>query len=195
MEKARNSMAPKNGLSARLSRDQWLARALDVLAMEGHAKLRLETICSELGVTRGSFYWHFKDRDDFVRSVVLYWSGQFTDPVIDHIRQLGDDAQERLRSLMHFVSEGGYARYDVCVRAWAAQDPGLVAKIVEDVDRRRLTFVRSLFTGMGFEGRESEFRARACIAYLMFEASVLVKSADQDRSKMLNRFFDVIVQP
>jgi AcrR family transcriptional regulator len=188
-------MGQKQASPTRLTRDEWLARALDILALEGGAKLRVDAICDALGVTKGSFYWHFKDRDDFVRSVVQFWSTRFTDPVLARIAEMGGAANARLKSLMRFVSEGGFARYDVCVRAWAMQDPELVAAIVKDVDERRLAFVGSLFTDMGFKGQEAEMRARACVAYLSYEASVLAKSNDKDRSKLLEKFFDVITEP
>ena len=179
----------------RLSRDEWLARALDILALEGGAKLRIDTICSALGVTKGSFYWHFKDRDDFVRSVVQFWSDRFTDPVVERITSLGGSPQERTKALMHAVSEGRFARYDVSIRAWAAQDPDLVAAIVKAVDKRRLAFAGSLFTEMGLDGPVAEMRARALVAYLSFEESVLAKSKKKDRSEMLDGFFDLITQP
>jgi len=188
-------MATKTAPPKRLTRDEWLARALDILALEGGAKLRVDAICEALRVTKGSFYWHFKDRDDFVRSIVQFWSAQFTDPVVARIAEMGGAADERLKSLMRFVSEGGFARYDVSVRAWAQQDPELVAAIVKEVDERRLAFVGSLFTDMGFKGRAAEMRALACVAYLSYEASVLAKSADDCRSKMLEQFLNVMTQP
>ena len=188
-------MTGKERLAARLSRDEWLARALDILALEGQAKLRIDTLCSALGVTKGSFYWHFKDRDDFLRSVVAFWSEKFTDPVITEISQLGGSARDRLKALMCTVSEGGFARYDVSIRAWAAQDPDLVAGIVKAADRHRLAFAGSLFKEMGFDPREAEMRARAVVAYLSFEESVLAKSGKKARSEMLNRFFDLVTEP
>ena len=188
-------VAGRNGHARRLSRDQWLGQALDILAAEGQAKLRIDTICKALGVTKGSFYWHFKDRDDFVRSVVKFWSEHFTDPVVQQISQLGGSAQDRLKALLRKVSEGDFARYDVSIRAWAAQDPELVAGVVKTVDKGRLAFCGSLFKEMGFDAREAEMRARACVAYLSYEASVLVKSSKKDRPKMLDQFFNVIAQP
>ncbi|SUS06820.1 Bacterial regulatory proteins, tetR family [uncultured Defluviicoccus sp.] len=185
-------MRPTNGPATRLSRDEWLARALDILATEGQAKLRVEAICAALGVTKGSFYWHFKDRDDFVRSLVLFWSDQFTQPVMTHVKQSASDAGERLKSLLHVVSDGGYARYDVSIRAWAAQDPQLAAVIVRDVDARRLAFVEEIFADLGFNNTESEMRARACIAYLSYESSCFVKRPEEDRSKMLDLFCGII---
>jgi AcrR family transcriptional regulator len=145
-------MGQKQASPTRLTRDEWLARALDILALEGGAKLRVDAICDALGVTKGSFYWHFKDRDDFVRSVVQFWSTRFTDPVLARIAEMGGAANARLKSLMRFVSEGGFARYDVCVRAWAMQDPDLVAAIVKDVDERRLAFCRVSIRRYGLQG-------------------------------------------
>ena len=188
-------MARKNGTAGRLSRDEWLAQALDILAREGQARLRIDTICKALGVTKGSFYWHFKDRDDFLHGVVQFWSDRFTNPVMASVSELEGPAGERLKALMHTVSEGRFARYDVSIRALAAQDPELVTAIVKAVDKRRLAFVGSLFAELGFEGSEAEMRARALVAYLSFEESVLAKSSRKDRSRMLDQFIDVMIQP
>jgi AcrR family transcriptional regulator len=62
----------KNKSSKRLSREEWLSRALQVLSREGKAKLKIESLTKNLGVTKGSFYWHFKGRAEFVRSLADY---------------------------------------------------------------------------------------------------------------------------
>jgi len=188
-------MANASGRETRLSRDKWLARALEILAREGQAKLRVDAICNALGVTKGSFYWHFKDRDDFLRSVVMFWSDRFTDLVTAQVNEISAPVRDRLRALMHAVSEGGFARYDVSIRAWAAQDPKLIAGIVRAVDKRRLAFVRGLFAELGFDRCEAEMRARACVAYLSYEESVLTRSAKNDRSRLLDRFVELIIRP
>lgn len=184
----------KPGTNGRLSRDEWLAQALDILAREGQAKLRIDTICAALGVTKGSFYWHFKDRDDFLQSVVQFWSDRFTDPVMERVTSIGGTARQRLENLMQVVSEGRFARYDVSIRAWAAQDPDLLSAIVKEVDKRRLAFVASLFTELGFEGPEAEMRARALVAYVSYEESLLAKNNKRTRFELLNRFGRLITQ-
>ena len=135
----------------RLSREEWLSQALEILAREGNAKLRVDAICKALGVTKGSFYWHFRDRRDFLRSLIEYWSTAFTTVGIDAIQGLQGDARERLFGLMKLLHDAGYPRHDVSVRALAAQEPEL-AEIVRNVDRQRLAYVRSLFAEMGFSG-------------------------------------------
>ena len=99
-------MSKRSGSNGRLSRDEWLAQALDILAREGQAKLRIDTICAALGVTKGSFYWHFKDRDDFLHKVVEFWSDHFTDPVVERVTSKGGTARERIKNLMQVVPEG-----------------------------------------------------------------------------------------
>jgi len=57
----------------RLTREDWLENALTVLSRKGRAGLRIEGLSAALGVSRGSFYWHFKDRGDFVHALLEYW--------------------------------------------------------------------------------------------------------------------------
>ena len=64
---------------ARLSKEEWLARALEVLGKKGAGELTIESLARHLGVTKGSFYWHFRDRADFFRQLIEYW-GQTIHP-------------------------------------------------------------------------------------------------------------------
>jgi phosphoenolpyruvate synthase/pyruvate phosphate dikinase len=66
----------------RMSREEFLQRALDAVAKIGYAKLRIHELVKQLWVTRGSFYWHFKDRDNFVRALVDHCHQWSTDRVI-----------------------------------------------------------------------------------------------------------------
>ena len=67
--------------SSRLSREKWLMRALDILAEEHNALLRIDDLVKRMGVTKGSFYWHFKDRDDFLTQLLDYWIHEFNEKV------------------------------------------------------------------------------------------------------------------
>jgi AcrR family transcriptional regulator len=193
MERVRARNAPKRGRPPRRSREEWLAQALEVLAKSGNAKLRVETIAAALGVTTGSFYWHFAGRDAFLESLVRYWGEMFTDPVIEHVRNL-DEGRQRLGALMEIVLRNDYARYDVSIRAWAAQEPA-IQPLVAEVDQRRLAFVRSLIAEIGFEGEELEMRTRACIGYLSLDPTIRAASANGHRFALLERFEALITRP
>lgn len=153
---------PRSRQSQRLSREEWLSQALDYLAQEGKAKLTIDKLVGALGVTKGSFYWHFRDRDDFQQSLVKYWDNRYTQVVAERVEQLSGSSNDRLLAIMEIVCKDDLARYDIAVRAWAAQEPS-VAMLVRSVDESRLRFVRSLFAEMGFRGTELDMRARSFV--------------------------------
>ena len=62
----------------RLSRQDWLENALATLSEKGQAGLSIQDLSVALGVSRGSFYWHFEDRDDFVHALLEHWYEEYT---------------------------------------------------------------------------------------------------------------------
>jgi AcrR family transcriptional regulator len=168
---ARNGTVP-----ARLSNEEWLARALEVLGKKGAGELTVESLARQLGVTKGSFYWHFRDRADFFRQLIEYWDERFTQTVIAEISELGGPAEERLLELMRLVLSKRLDRFEMPVRAWAQLNPAL-APLVRKVDRHRITFVRSLFLEMGFDEDEAEMRTRVFLTYMITQRFLLPSTA------------------
>jgi AcrR family transcriptional regulator len=169
----------------RLTRTEWLARALEIVAREGGAKLHIETLCRQLRVTRGSFYWHFAGRDEFVHALVDYWDLVFTRSAIEQHRGIPGSPEERLLSLMDLLHEGRFGRYDLAVRAWAAQEPGLAAQVAR-VDAERLAYVGSIFRGMGFRGDELAMRTRLFVVYQSLEEA-LTELPEARRRRLIRR--------
>ena len=174
----------KNKSSKRLNREKWLARALEILSREGKAKLRIDPLTTSLGVTKGSFYWHFKDRADFVKSLAKFWAKYSTNQVIKEINQSRGTASDRLLSLMDFLCRKDFGKYDVSMRAWATQEPE-VARIVKKVDEQRFTFVRSLFVELGFKGQELEMRTRTFVVFHSLELGSFARGTKKERLKLL----------
>ena len=135
----------------RLSRQEWLAKALELLSREGESKLRIDRICSALGVTKGSFYWHFKSRADFLDALVDFWVEHYNRRVPEVIGSKAYSAIEQLRTLFVMVRDEGLAKYDVAFESWAAHEPGIADKIRE-VGRFRYEYVSGLVRELGFEG-------------------------------------------
>ena len=90
----------RNETSGRLSRDDWLAAALEVLYDEGVGNVSIVRIARDLGVTRGSFYWHFKDRHDLLRSLLDFWVHSQTEAILEKVDQFEGTPSERLLKLM-----------------------------------------------------------------------------------------------
>lgn len=177
-------MRSKKGKARRFSREEWLARALEILAREGQSKLRIEQLVDHLGVTKGSFYWHFKDRDDFVTRLAEHWAGISTTQIVTDVEGVTGDARHRLRALMELHHKADVGKYDMAMRSWAAQD-SQVARIVRRVDKQRAAFVRSLFMEMGFEGRELEVRVETFSVFQSLEMGFLVKKTKKERAALI----------
>jgi AcrR family transcriptional regulator len=168
----------------RLTRERWLSAALEVVARQGGAKLRIRDLVQNLGVSTGSFYWHFRGRDDFVVNLVDYWGREFTSRVVEHMANVEGDARKRLLLLMEYLLERDLARYDVAVRAWAAQEPA-VARQVRRVDQQRLRVVRALFKEMGFSGTELEMRTSTFAIFHSLELGFLARTSKKERRQHL----------
>jgi AcrR family transcriptional regulator len=158
----------------RLSRQDWLENALVTFSKKGQAGLSLQNLSAALGVSRGSFYWHFKDRDDFIHALLQHWYEEYSVVVPAAIERDGGTAEERLGRFMRLVHEKKLRRYDLVLRSFAIHDSQF-ARWVRKADRFRLKFVGSLFVEMGFTKKEILIRARMCLAYMTFEHDMFDK--------------------
>ncbi|MEP4805782.1 MAG: TetR/AcrR family transcriptional regulator [Hyphomicrobiales bacterium] len=173
------SDAEKSPPLPRYDRERWLETALNVLATEGGARLRIDSLVKNLGVTKGSFYHHFKNRDEFVRALIDYWSKEFTESVINDVNTSEASPSERLLSLTQYVESKGLDQFDIAFRSWAAQDP-VVAEALKEVDRRRYEFVKGVFEAIGFEGAELEMRVRLFLVFVSARRSVYTPQSTYD---------------
>ena len=178
--------------SKRLSREDWLEAALEVLKSEGVGKVNIVRIARDLGVTSGSFYWHFKDRNDLLRSLLDFWVRSQTDAILEKVDQ--GAPSERLFNLMEILTLGEQARYEVAVRAWAGFD-NMAAEVVRATDKRRIEWLRRIFRELGFSGIEAEMRARLFVYYQLAEPSVLWREAKSKRREIIRRRHRLLTSP
>ena len=148
----------------------WLEKALEVLKTQGSAKLHIASLSRDLGVSKGSFYWHFKDRSDFIHALVRYWDESFTQCVKADAEAQGGKAQERLRFILCKVFEEGLASYDSIFDAWGAHDTE-IRNLVMIVYRYRHDYIKSLFAELGFAGGDLELRTQVFMGFLKYHSS------------------------
>lgn len=182
----------KQGIQ-RLTREDWLTRALEALEAGGEQALSVSALARSLGVSRGSFYWHFHDRDDLLQSILDYWKDQLTLAVRETSRQAASP-RDILRETARLVGEIDAARFDVPIRAWAAHEP-LVAQVVREVDKIRLDWFRKQLRGMGFHGKDLEARARLVLYSLMAEAEISDHKEARRDMKMQQRMLEIVLLP
>lgn len=144
----------------RLEKSDWLDFALGQLAEKGHAALKAQTLAAGLGVTRGSFYWHFDDLDAFKQDLIAHWAARTTAELLNAtVRE--HDAEAQLRGLLRRSLRSGGA-LERAVRAWATADLH-VADHVSAVDWRRIRFAEKLLGALGVP--EAGIGPRARILY------------------------------
>ncbi len=167
-------------LKKKLSRSDWLDAGLRELAKNGPGNLKVLTLAEVMGTSRGSFYWHFENRQDLLTSILIHWEMELTDTVIELGASMEEDAAMCLLKVLEDVLLHRKGRYETAIRAWALHDP-LAAKTVRRVDRKRIAFFVKLFRGMGFNLKEAEARGRLACVYLIGDAMVL---APEPRKKL-----------
>jgi AcrR family transcriptional regulator len=145
-------------------RDSWLAEALELLRERGVDHVKVEPLAQRLGVTKGSFYWHFKNRDDLLRSLPEFWVRRQTDPVLATVDETEGSPIEKMRAILTFLAHEDPDRYDNAMRAWAQFDED-VALSVAEVDDRRMATARGLFEQAGLSSEDAAFRARLWYFY------------------------------
>lgn len=150
-----------------------------MLAQEGFGLVKIDNLVVQMGVTKGSFYWHFINRNQFLEELVAYWDKQYTRSVMEYVTHLSGHPGELLLSLMRYVTERQLARYDDVFHALAQSEPS-VTSAIREVNQSRIEFVASILLEMGFTPVEAEVRSKMMVAYMSYEQ---IKTTDQSASK------------
>jgi len=189
--KARNA---KKARQPKKSPMDWSRAGLVRLADQGLDGVRVEVLAKDLGVTKGSFYWHFRDRQALLESMLQQWERSATDDVIVATERSGPDAAIRLARLVE-ISTGGFdASLELALRAWGRSDVK-IASVIEAVDKRRLATLRGLLKELGFEGASVE--ARAFLLYsALFGAALLPPAHGRySRRSVMEEVFEILSGP
>ena len=146
-----------------LSATDWLDEGLKTLAERGFTALKAEPLAKAMGVSRGSFYWHFADIGSFHAAILRRWREVAADQIIANV-EAASGHDDPLAVLLR-QAFGGRLTLEKAVRGWAALDP-LARRAVAAMDRRRLSYVEDLLKRAGLPPAVA--RARAQILYWAF---------------------------
>ena len=158
-----------------LDRAAWIQAALEVLADEGVQGMRVEVLAKRLRVTKGSFYWHFKDRQDLLSGVLETWKAGRIQDIVKQTRLEPGRERAQIARLVDIYSTSRSRKgllIELAVREWARRDAEAAA-IVEEVDAWRLRCARELFLACGLPQHEASTRSMLLYAYV-FGASIMI---------------------
>ena len=164
----------------------WTQAATEVLVDEGIDHVKVDTLAQQLGVTRGSFYWHFKDREALLRSVLQAWREQATEALTRRLESAHQDPREQLHDLISLPFRGRSARraarIELAIRAWARRDE-MARQAVEEADASRLGYIAQVFSSLGCSITEARARAFLLYAYMVGESLMPQHGTAAQRSR------------
>ncbi len=168
---------------ARTPGSRWIDAGLEALAAGGPEAVRIEPLAQGLGVTKGSFYWHFDDRGALLEGLLDAWEHTLVDEVIEQLEAEGGDARSRLRRLFALAGASetrGLLRAELAIRDWARRDDG-VGDRLRRVDNRRMDYMRGLFSA--FSPDPDEVEARCLVAMALFVGTNFIAADHGSRSR------------
>jgi len=158
-------------VTERLTAQDWIDFAATTLAREGFDALKADVLARKLGVSRGSFYWHFTDLGDFHARLIEHWRQTTTEAIITDIERHGP-REQRLDALLRRAL-GHSAALEIRMRAWADANP-VAARAVAEVDRRRRDYLERLLVEAGVA--PSVAGARAQLLYWTYLGAALSRT-------------------
>ena len=152
--------------NVKATRDDWLDLALSVLAAEGVAHVTVLDLSERLGVSRSSFYWYFKDRDELLDALLDRWDRLNTRSIVIEAETPAANVNEAVCNVFRcWVNPAIFSpRLDFAVREWARRS-AKVRKALDRADSERTAAIKALFARFGYPDEDALVRAR--VLYFM----------------------------
>ena len=152
--------------NVKATREDWLDCALAVLAREGVARVTILGLSETLGVSRSSFYWYFKDRDELLDALIACWEGKNTRSIVSAAEAPARTINEAVCNLFRcWVDPDIFSpRLDFAIREWA-RAAAKARFVLDRSDGERMAAIRAMFERFGYRGEDALVRAR--VLYFM----------------------------
>lgn len=157
-------------MDERLSAKDWLDQGLKTLVKSGFTALKADPLAKAMGVSRGSFYWHFADVGAYHDALLAYWREIAVERIITDIESIPDygDALPRLLKRVFGIKPPT----EMAMRGWATHNPA-VRKALQAIDVRRMSYVQSLLEKSGLPPDAAS--ARTQVLYWAFVGFALAE--------------------
>ncbi len=159
-----------------LTIDDWVDVATAAVEEGGVSAVAVLPLAERLGTTRGSFYWHFRNREELLEATLARWEERSTADVIAELEAL-PEPRERLERLFRAAFENANDGRVMAALHAATHEP-VVAIALQRISERRLRFLASCFTGLGLTPARA--RRRALAAYAAYTGTAQLQFAGPD---------------
>jgi AcrR family transcriptional regulator len=164
----------------RTPRSAWIEAAQQALGAGGLEAVRVEVLATSLGVSKGGFYWHFKDRQALLTEMLDSWEKTMVEDVIAQVESRPAEPRAKLQHLFALASTVDFA-VELAIRDWSRRDAEVASRL-RRIDRRRMAYMRSLF-GQLCPGDEDEVEARSMLTYSLFVGSYFIAAQHDGKSR------------
>jgi AcrR family transcriptional regulator len=177
----------------RLGSDDWLDAARNALILGGIAAVKVEPLATSLGVTAGSFYWHFHNRGALYASLLEDWQTGNSAAMVRAATLEGATADERFDAFLNvWVREEDYSpAYDAAVRDWARTSDE-VRGAVHAVDAFRVSLLRVIFEALGYDADRAEVRARITYFHQVGYYALDLRDDERTRLRLRPLYFEAL---
>ena len=184
--------AAEGAVDKPLTTDDWIAAARNMLIREGIDAVKVDRLAKECGVTRGGFYWRFKNREDLLHDLLNFWKQTNTAPVLAALNSAGTPL-ERFAALVDlWIEEVDFdPGFDRAVRAWAAVSPE-VAIAVHEIDDQRIEAITRLFRDAGYDEQVAFVRARIVYFHQVGYYAMNIQETRDQRLALRPHYFQVL---
>jgi AcrR family transcriptional regulator len=165
--------------TVRTPRGAWVDAALQALAAGGPDAVRVEALAASLGVSKGGFYWHFKNRQALLEEMLDGWEKTVVEDPIERVESRPAEPRAKMQQLFELAQSVDFA-VELAIRDWARRD-GDVAERVRRIDNRRMEYLRSLFGQLDLD--EGDVEARSMLAFSLFIGSYFIAAEHGDRTR------------
>jgi AcrR family transcriptional regulator len=146
--------------STRLQRFDWLLAALEIFVAEGIDAVRITRLAEDLGVTRGSFYWHFSNRADLIDSLVAYWRDKNSSVMVEAVETATSLSDGIFNLFDTCVNNNQFdPRLDLAIREWARRSL-VIRQEIDAADAVRLQAITDFFSRFDYPMPQALIRAR-----------------------------------
>ncbi|MFN0089931.1 MAG: TetR/AcrR family transcriptional regulator [Acidimicrobiales bacterium] len=150
--------SPTRHANSKVAKDDWTMAALEVIATEGPSGLKIELLAKRLRITKGSFYWHFRDRQHLIETALELWYRLATADVIERLNRI-EDPEQRLRALFA-ESFGDVVNGPIDALLLGQVDDPVVGPVVIRATTARLAFLSRTYRDLGLPHGQALARAR-----------------------------------
>jgi AcrR family transcriptional regulator len=165
----------------RTPRGAWIEAALLALARGGPESIRVEGLATQLGVSKGGFYWHFKDRAALLEEMLDSWEQSVVGDVIAAVEGEPGTPRAKLQHLFDLASSAAdILPVELALRDWSRRDIEVAARL-HRVDNRRMDYLRSLFGPICVD--EDDVEARSILAFSLFIGSNFILAEHRGKSR------------